>query len=82
MKEIRTLTLYTRNGCHLCDDMERALTVLQQQYNFSLNVVDIDRDSYLQFRYDERVPVLADGETEICHYHLNEDMVRAHLKSL
>lgn len=82
MKEIPTLTLYTREGCHLCDDMERELTVLQQQYQFSLNVVDIDKDNYLKFRYDERVPVLADGETEICHYQVNEDVMKAYLKSI
>jgi len=82
MKDIRTLTLYTRDGCHLCDDMERELTVLQQQYNFSLNVIDVDRDTYLKLRYDERVPVLADGETEICHYQLNESLIKAYFKSV
>ena len=30
--------------------------------------VDIDRDPALIRRYDARVPVLCDGDTEICHF--------------
>jgi len=49
------------------------LELFQQQYCFSLNVVDIDADSYLKLRYGERVPVLAAGDMDICYYHLNKD---------
>ncbi len=70
-----TLTLYTRRGCHLCDEMKLQLEPFQREYGFSLNVVDIDADSYLKLRYGERVPVLAAGEQEICHYQLNKELV-------
>ncbi|HHB92736.1 MAG TPA: glutaredoxin family protein [Thioploca sp.] len=69
------LTLYTRVGCHLCDEMKQQLNILQQQYEFSLNLVDVDADSYLKLRYGERIPVLAIGEREICHYHLNNELL-------
>jgi thiol-disulfide isomerase/thioredoxin len=69
------LTLYTRIGCHLCEQMKLQLEQFQQQYSFYLNVVDIDADSYLKLRYGERVPVLATEDREICHYHLNKDLV-------
>jgi len=71
----QTLTLYTRVGCHLCDEMKRQLDLFQRQYDFSLTVVDIDADSYLRLRYGERVPVLAAGEREICHYHLDKNLL-------
>lgn len=74
------LTLYTRVGCHLCEEIEQQLSLLQQHHQFSLNVVDIDADSYLALRYGERVPVLAAGEQEICHYYLNKDLVLEYLK--
>ncbi|MDM8558705.1 glutaredoxin family protein [Candidatus Parabeggiatoa sp. HSG14] len=76
-----TLTLYTRVGCHLCEEMKLQLTPFQQEYGFSLNVVSIDTDSYLRLRYGERVPVLAAGEREICHYHLNKKLVLDYLKT-
>jgi len=77
------LTLYTRIGCHLCDDMKEQLEILQQQYQFSLNIVDIDadNDNYLRLRYGERVPVLAGGEQEICHYFLNQELLLNYLNS-
>lgn len=75
------LTLYTRIGCHLCDDMKEQLEALQQQYDFTLNIVDIDadNDNYLRLRYGERIPVLTIGEQEICHYYLNQDLLLTYL---
>ncbi len=75
-----SLTLYTRVGCHLCDEMKQALRLFQQRYDFSLNLVDIDADSYLKQRYGERVPVLAAGDKEICHYHFNEKLLLDYFK--
>lgn len=74
------LTLYTRHGCHLCETMQQQLAQLQIQHGFSLNIVDIDADSYLRMRYDELVPVLAAGETELFHYQLNEAVLLQYLR--
>jgi len=75
-----TLTLYTRVGCHLCVEMLQQLESLQNRYDFALTVVDIDADSYLKLRYEERIPVLAFGEQEICHYHLNKELLLKYVK--
>ncbi len=80
MTDKPALTLYTKIGCHLCDEMKQQLDVLQQQYEFSLNLVNIDADSYLKLRYGERVPVLAVGEQEICHYYLNNESLMEYFK--
>ncbi len=66
-----TLTLYYREGCHLCEAMLQALRGLQPRLEFELQLIDIDRDPELAQRYDEWVPVLCCGEHEICHYHLD-----------
>jgi len=70
-REVTRLTLYYREGCHLCEAMLQALRGLQSRLAFELVLVDIDRDPELQRRYDEWVPVLTDSEQEICHYHLD-----------
>jgi glutaredoxin len=80
MKTAASLTLYTRPGCHLCEDMLAELAGYQQRHDFLLNVVDVDSDSYLRLRYGERVPVLAAGDQEICHYRLNEALLFEYLK--
>lgn len=80
MNNCLTLTLYMRVGCHLCEQMQVQLEILQQRHNFSLNIVDIDTDNYLKLRYGERVPLLAAGEQELCHFHLDEGVLLAQLK--
>ncbi|MQY50876.1 glutaredoxin family protein [Rhodocyclus gracilis] len=73
------LALISRSYCHLCHDMEVALTPLLGEFSASLAVVDVDADEALLARYDELVPVLLHGDTELCHYHLDEEKVRAYL---
>jgi len=70
------LTLYYREGCHLCEAMLQALRGLQPRLEFDLRLVDVDRDPGLRQRYDEWVPVLCLGHREICHYHLDEPALR------
>ena len=65
------LTLYSRAGCHLCEDMLDTLHAFSKDLEFSVDVVDIDQEPALRRRYDTRVPVLALGEQEICHYFLD-----------
>lgn len=72
------LILYARSYCHLCEDMLQALAPHQARHGFTLEVVDIDRDPQLQARYNEKVPVLSDGEQELCHYFLDEAALDAY----
>ena len=72
----RRLTLYYREGCHLCEEMLQALRGLQPSLRIELELVDIDRDPLLMQRYDELVAVLGQGEAEICHYYLDEVALR------
>ncbi|AQR64399.1 thioredoxin family protein [Aquaspirillum sp. LM1] len=65
------LTLYFREYCSLCHAMRDALRPYQARHGFTLDVIDVDDDPALVARFDELVPVLMHGETEICHYHLD-----------
>lgn len=67
----KTLTLYGRYGCHLCEDMRLHLEELRGELAFDLELVDVDADPALAARYGTLVPVLADGDQEICHYFLD-----------
>jgi glutaredoxin len=55
--------VYTRNGCHLCEDAWRLLEKEQRRHGFQLSAVDVDADAELRARYGEQVPVVAvDGK--------------------
>ncbi|MFO1435481.1 MAG: glutaredoxin family protein [Gammaproteobacteria bacterium] len=69
------LTLLSRAYCHLCSDMLEQLHILQARLDFDLDIVDVDDDVALLARYDELVPVLLSGEFELCHYHLDPQLV-------
>jgi glutaredoxin len=49
-----TATVYTRNGCHLCDEAQGTLV----RFGFQLELVDIDGDPALTQRYGNCVPVV------------------------
>jgi thioredoxin reductase (NADPH) len=69
------LTLVSRAYCHLCHEMATALAPLLAEYGAQLEILDADANPALA-RYDEQVPVLLWGEQELCHYFLNEALVR------
>ena len=48
------LILYTRSGCHLCDQVAAMLGVIQVEYT----ALDIEKDDVLEQRYGLRIPVL------------------------
>jgi hypothetical protein len=45
-------------------------------------VLDVDADPALEAKYDELVPVLLHGETELCHYFLDEAKTREYLAEI
>jgi hypothetical protein len=71
------VTLYTRPGCHLCDEARDViLAVRDSEGAFVLREVDIESDGALHARYLERIPVVAvDGE-EVAELHLDPPTLR------
>ncbi len=55
----RAVILFTRQGCHLCEDVQVLLQRLQREYCFSLTEVDVDTDPVLAAEHGEHVPVVA-----------------------
>ena len=55
---MRTVVLYGRPGCHLCDDARAGLLRLAARRPFRLREVDIEADPALLRRYLERIPVV------------------------
>lgn len=76
---MRTVTLYGRPDCHLCDDARAALERVRATHPFSLVEVDIERDDVLFKRYLERIPVVTlDGE-ELFAFFVDEERLRGKL---
>lgn len=76
----RTLIIYSRKDCCLCHEMRDALKPWQNQYNFKVDIIDIEHNSELTERFAARIPLLAEGDKEICQYHLEEQVLLNHFK--
>jgi thioredoxin reductase (NADPH) len=76
------LTVLSREYCHLCEELIAGLKRFQSRYDFDIEVVDVDRHPGLEERWGDKVPVLLDGELEICHYFLDVEAVDARLSRM
>ena len=50
--------IYSRHGCHLCDDALATLKLLQKELNFEIEEIFIDGVAELEQKYGEQVPVI------------------------
>jgi glutaredoxin len=78
-----TVTLYSRPGCHLCDEARAEVLALRAEgLRFELREVDIEGDDELLKRYLERIPVIAvDGEV-VAELFCDQDALRARLDTV
>ena len=67
------VTLYTRAGCHLCDDAKSVLVAAQRRAAFDYEERDIDADPELRRLYNEEVPVIAIDGRKAFKYRLTMD---------
>jgi glutaredoxin len=77
-----TLTLYSRPGCHLCDEARAALERVRARATFSLHEVNIETDEELHRRYLERIPVVALDDEELFEFFVDEAALEARLYRL
>jgi len=77
---LRQLTVYIRQGCHLCTEMTQALERLRPELGIEIAAIDVDTSPELVRLYDTRVPVLVAGDIEICYYFLEEGRLREYLQ--
>jgi len=54
----RSVVLYTRQGCHLCEEAHALLEKARQRFPLSIEIIDVDTDPDLVARYGLEVPVV------------------------
>jgi glutaredoxin len=72
----REIVMYTRQGCHLCEEAWEILQRARQRFACTLRQVDVDSDPALAERYGTQVPVVAiNGKV---HFHGRVNAVLLH----
>jgi len=52
------VTVYSRHGCHLCEDAVKTLESLREELAFEIEIIYIDGDAELEKLYGNEVPVI------------------------
>ena len=52
---------------------------LQGRFAFEVEVIDVDKHPALEEKWGDKVPVLLDGERELCHHFLDVEVLDARL---
>ena len=52
------VALYTRHGCHLCEEARAELERARAREPFELEIVDVDGDPALREQFNDEVPVV------------------------
>ena len=70
------VTLYTRVGCHLCEEAAAALTALARELPIEVTPVDIDLDLALLDRFNDVAPAIAVAGELVTHAPVDLNAVR------
>jgi hypothetical protein len=71
-----TLTLYSRPGCHLCDEMKTLVTHVARTIPIALEEIDISTDPALEAQYGLEIPVLLVEGRKAAKYRIGEEELR------
>jgi glutaredoxin len=66
------ITLYSKPGCHLCEEVRARLDELQPELGFTIDEVDITRRTDLFERYRYEIPVLLIDGRELARGRISE----------
>jgi thiol-disulfide isomerase/thioredoxin len=77
------LTIYSRPGCHLCDEMKAVVQRVARSTPrpIAIEEIDISADPELEARYGVDIPVLLMDGKKIAKYRVTEDELRRILAS-
>ena len=72
MPESRTVVVYSRKGCHLCEVVKESLSTRSRRGGVTWQEVDVDMDSELRRQYNDEVPVVFIDGHKAFKYRMDE----------
>ena len=76
----RDVTLFSRPGCHLCEEAKAAIAPLLREFSAALREVNIDEDPALKERYGLDIPVIFIGKHKAAKHRVDLAQFRRQLK--
>jgi glutaredoxin len=73
------VTLYTRAGCHLCEEAKQQMAPLLREFGARLREVDVDSDPALRERHTNDVPVIFLAARKVAKHRVDLAQLRRQL---
>jgi len=73
------VTLYTRPGCHLCEEAKAVMEPLLVEFGAKLREVNIEGDVMLTERYGWDIPVVFIGSRKAAKHRIEREQFRRQL---
>ena len=70
------LTIYSKPGCHLCDEMKATVHRVALDPGIAIEEIDISTDPVLMDRYGLEIPVLMIDGKKVAKYRVSEAELR------
>jgi glutaredoxin len=74
------VTLYSKAGCHLCDEAKEAIAPLLREFRATLREIDIEGDTTLMERFGCEIPVIYIGRKKAAKHRVNLEQFRRQLR--
>src|ERR1019366_8379449 len=76
----RDVTIYSRPGCHLCEEAKTQIAPLLAEFGARLTEINIDGDADLRARYDYDVPVILLGARKAAKHRVDLKQFRRQIR--
>jgi len=76
------VTIYSRPGCHLCDEAKAAIESAGCSDQFVLSEINIESDEELLSKYKYDIPVITIDGVESFIHRVNPDEFRTRIKRI
>ena len=77
---LQDVTLYTRPGCHLCDEAKAAIAPILRDFAAVFREVNVDEDPVLKERFGWDVPVIFIGQHKAAKHSVDLAQFRKQLQ--
>jgi len=74
--------IYSRPGCHLCDQAKEVIERVQRRVTFGLKIINIETDAQLERQYGEEIPVVFINGSKAFKFRVDEAEFEKKVKRL
>ena len=72
----RDITLYSRTGCHLCEEAKKVIAPMLSEFGATLREVNIEEDAVLEERYGWDIPIIFIGARKAAKHRVDPAQFR------